>query len=200
MKVSICLAAFLTTLVAAVPTPGGDHDGGKPDKEHGGGHHGPPLPLVDSVRSRPRQCTFTAQHLTLPQKKLRGLIKERALLQKAQKLLDFSELSGTPRTRVIGSPGHNATVNWVYDTISKLDDYYSVYIQSFPVVTNSGNVTVNGVLLDAAPMTFTAAGHPIKELVPVANRGCAAVSPCPSHPSQHATNVTTGGLPRRRRG
>jgi hypothetical protein len=103
-------------------------------------------------------------------------MKEKALMDKAQKLQDFSKLSGTPITRVIGSPGHNATINWYYDTIKKLDYYYSVYIQSFPVVTASGNLTVNDALIESATMSFTGAGHPVGELVPVTNLGCDAVS------------------------
>lgn len=101
-------------------------------------------------------------------------------MQKAAKLEAFSELSGTPRTRVIGSPGHNATVNWVYDAIAKLDKYYSVYIQPFPVVTSSGSISVNDVLLESAPMSFTGAGSPVAELVPIANLGCDAVRPLPN--------------------
>lgn len=97
-------------------------------------------------------------------------------MDKAQILQDFSALSGIPNTRVIGSPGHNATINWYYDTIKKLDDYYSVYIQPFPVVTANGNLTVNDALIESATMSFTGAGHPIAELVPVANVACEAVS------------------------
>jgi hypothetical protein len=96
-------------------------------------------------------------------------------MAKAQTLQDFAALSGTPITRVIGSPGHNATVNWYYDTIKKLDDYYGVYIQPFPVVTANGNLTVNNALIESATMSFTGAGHPVAELVPVANVACEAV-------------------------
>ncbi|KFZ12414.1 hypothetical protein V502_07107 [Pseudogymnoascus sp. VKM F-4520 (FW-2644)] len=154
MKVSLSLITLFAALnsVSAAPPNGGGGGG------HGDGHgdgHGHGKPMVNS-------------------KALRGLIKEKALMDKAQILQDFAALSGTPITRVIGSPGHNATVNWYYDTIKKLDDYYSVYIQPFPVVTAAGNLTVNDALIESATMSFTGAGHPVAELVPVANLACEA--------------------------
>ncbi|OBT60650.1 hypothetical protein VE03_09934 [Pseudogymnoascus sp. 23342-1-I1] len=153
MKISLSLVtlfAALNTVSAAPSSGGGGHDNG-----HDNGHGHGKGPMVNS-------------------KALRGLIKEKNLMKKAQILQDFSSLSGTPNTRVIGSPGHNATINWYYDTIKKLDDYYSVYIQSFPVVTANGNLTVNNALIESATMSFTGAGHPIAELVPVANVACEA--------------------------
>ncbi|KFY59103.1 hypothetical protein V496_05834 [Pseudogymnoascus sp. VKM F-4515 (FW-2607)] len=152
MKVSLSLVTLFAALntVSAAPPSGGSVGGGH-DKGHGHGRG----PMVNS-------------------KALRGLIKEKNLMDKAQILQDFSALSGTPNTRVIGSPGHNATINWYYDTIKKLDDYYSVYIQPFPVVTANGNLTVNNALIESATMSFTGAGHPIAELVPVANVACEA--------------------------
>jgi Zn-dependent M28 family amino/carboxypeptidase len=62
----------------------------------------------------------------------------------------------------------------VYDTIAKLDDYYSVYIQPFEVETSAGSLTVDGAAVEAAPMSFTAGGDVTGTLVPAANLGCDA--------------------------
>ena len=183
MKVSLSLLALFAALntVTAAPSVGnsgyGDDQGRGPGHHNGGGHGNGnhPGPMVNSVCFLLR---YTKPSTKTKKRSLRSLIKEKALMAKAQKLQDFAELSGTPITRVIGSPGHNATVNWYYDTIKKLDHYYSVYIQAFPVVTAAGNITVNGALIESATMSFTGAGHPVEDLVPVANLGCNAVRPC----------------------
>ncbi|KAL3492221.1 hypothetical protein BJX62DRAFT_236450 [Aspergillus germanicus] len=83
-------------------------------------------------------------------------------------------------TRVIGSKGHLGTVDYIYSTVTGLDDYYDVTKQSFPAV--SGNVFESRLVLgtkvpaSARPMGLT---PPTKNKQPVygqltlvANQGC----------------------------
>lgn len=79
------------------------------------------------------------------------------------------------RNRYIGTPGHNATVNYLVDTLAATG-YYDIEVQPFTVPSASADLSINGVTYEAAPMIFTAAGAPSSPLVLVANIGCDAVS------------------------
>ncbi|KAL2827174.1 hypothetical protein BDW59DRAFT_58313 [Aspergillus cavernicola] len=83
-------------------------------------------------------------------------------------------------TRVIGSKGHLATLDYIYSTIVGLGDYYDVTNQSFPAV--SGNVYESRLVLghevpvSARPMGLTPATknkQPVYgQLILVSNQGC----------------------------
>jgi carboxypeptidase Q len=103
------------------------------------------------------------------------LVRESSLLANAKKLQGFA-FASTERNRVIGSPGHAATIKWLHDTLKKLPHYYNVTTQDFIVPTGTSVLVVDGVTIESAPMSFTASGHPVKPFVPVANIGCDAVS------------------------
>ncbi|OJJ50775.1 hypothetical protein ASPZODRAFT_137914 [Penicilliopsis zonata CBS 506.65] len=107
------------------------------------------------------------------------------LLERAKKLYSIAELSfdeyGHP-TRVIGSKGHLATLDYIYSTLTTLDDYYTVSNQTFPAVV--GNVDESRLVLgqevpkSARPMSLT---PPTKNKQPVyapvvlvSNLGCDA--------------------------
>jgi carboxypeptidase Q len=96
------------------------------------------------------------------------------LLKKGQILQDFA-YSHEGRNRVIGSPGHNSTVNYLVEQLTALN-YYDVEVQPFTVPSASATLSVNGQTYEVAPMTFTSAGSPEGPLVVVANLGCDAVS------------------------
>ena len=108
------------------------------------------------------------------QNQLRRILYRSELLKKGQLFQDFA-YSHEGRNRYIGSPGHNLTVNYLYDTLVATG-YYDVSIQPFTVDSIAGNLTVNGVAIASAPMSFSPEGIPSAGLVPVANVGCDAVS------------------------
>ncbi len=76
---------------------------------------------------------------------------------------------------MFGSPGHNLTVNWIYDQLPK--DYYDVYIQPFVETysENSAKVFIDGVDQNALPFTYAPGGQinaPIVPLTGAAATGC----------------------------
>lgn len=78
---------------------------------------------------------------------------------------------------MFGGPGHNATVNYLYDTVAALD-YYDVRFQPFVELYTDGNASlkVNGVDQGAKLFTYSPSGKFSEALVSVANLGCNAVS------------------------
>lgn len=110
------------------------------------------------------------------QDKLRELIQSNALTAKLQKLQDFA-FATEERNRYIGSPGHNATVNYIYELFAALPKYYTAYIQPFTVSNPSSDLTVpgygNGTVV-SEPMTYAPPGKVTAALVSVANTGCDA--------------------------
>lgn len=78
---------------------------------------------------------------------------------------------------MFGGPGHNATVNYIYNTVASLE-YYDVEFQPFVGLYASGNASlkVNGVDQGARLFTYSTSGKFSEPLVPVANLGCNAVS------------------------
>jgi carboxypeptidase Q len=79
------------------------------------------------------------------------------------------------RNRVIGSPGHNSTVDYLVEQLTALN-YYDVEVQPFTVPSASASLGINGQTYEVAPMTFTSAGSPNAPFIVVANLGCDAVS------------------------
>ncbi|KAH8821348.1 putative leucine aminopeptidase 2 [Xylogone sp. PMI_703] len=104
--------------------------------------------------------------------KLRRVLLRSELLAKAQTLEGFA-YSTPQRNRVIGSPGHEATINWVVDSLKALD-YYNVTTQLFTVPLGTSSFTAGGVTYESILMTFTPAGNPVAPLVAVPNLGCEA--------------------------
>ncbi|KAK3368789.1 peptidase family M28 [Podospora didyma] len=128
--------------------------------------------------------------------KLQSTITKKNLLVRAKELFEIAKL-GEPEynhpTRVIGSAGHVGTLNYIYQALAALGDYYTLSKQPFPAV--SGNVFESRLVLDqdlpysAAPMSLT---PPTKnkqpvlgDLVLVANEGCEASD----YPEDLAGNV-----------
>ena len=103
---------------------------------------------------------------------MRRVLLRSELLKKGNILQDFA-YSHPGRNRYIGSPGHNATVNYLVDTLTKTG-YYDVAVQPFTVPSASSNLTVGGTSYDSIPMTFTAEGSPKGTLVAISNFGCDA--------------------------
>lgn len=97
------------------------------------------------------------------------------LLAKARTLEGFAY--ATPqRNRQIFTPGHKATYEWLYESIAKLSDYYTVEYHEFLTQSAAAGITVDGTAYTAEPLTFTPSGKPTGAIVAVPNLGCDAVS------------------------
>jgi len=157
------LALALPALVAA----GGGHDNDKGHGDgHGGGHHGGgPKPLVKSS-------------------KLQSLVKTKDLLAGSQKLQDIANAHGG--NRAFGGGGHNATVDFLYETLTSLK-YYDVVKQPFKEIysSGSGSLTVDGKAIEVQIMTYTPGGEATKPVIKVANLGCDAVD----YPAEVSGNI-----------
>ncbi|KAL5324702.1 hypothetical protein ACEPPN_009250 [Leptodophora sp. 'Broadleaf-Isolate-01'] len=104
---------------------------------------------------------------------LRRVLLRSELLAKARTLEGFAY--ATPgRNRQIFTPGHKATYEWLYESIKKLSDYYTVEYQEFLTQSASATVTVDGASIGAEPLTFTPNGKPTGTVVAVPNLGCVA--------------------------
>ena len=103
--------------------------------------------------------------------KLQSLIKTKDLVAGAQKLQDIANANGG--NRAFGSKGHNATVDYLYKTLTSLD-YYKVTKQPFTEIYSegTGTLTVDGQAIAAGIMTYTPGGEAAGSLVSVANVGC----------------------------
>jgi hypothetical protein len=114
------------------------------------------------------------------QNQLRRILLRSELLKKGQLFQDFA-YSWSGRNRYIGTPGHNKTVNYIYDALLATG-YYDVKFQEFTISTPiNETVVVNGESIKTAAMAFSQAGDVTAPLGLVANLGCDAVSyslPC----------------------
>ncbi len=147
-------ASLLALALPALATSGGGdhgHDGPGGGKNHGGD-----------------KCKILVES-----SKLQDLVKSKDLLAGSQKLQDIADAHGG--NRAFGSGGHNATVDYLYNTLTKLN-YYDVVKQPFTEIYAEANatLTVAGAAIDASAMTYTPGGEASKPLVAVANLGCDA--------------------------
>jgi len=110
------------------------------------------------------------------QNKLRRVMYRSELKAKAEQLEALAY--ATPqRNRIIGSPGHNATINWIVDTIKKYPEYYTYELQPFDLRLGvGGNLTLNGVSKEAYTTDLSAEGSAEGEVVVIKNLACDLVS------------------------
>ena len=96
------------------------------------------------------------------------------LLAKAEKLQSFAY--ATPdRNRLIGTPGHQATIDWLAKTVNDTG-YYDVTVQPFLTPDpNNADLTVDGTTYKASAMDGSPEGTFGGPLAVVANLGCEAV-------------------------
>lgn len=93
------------------------------------------------------------------------------LLSGSQKLQDFADANDG--NRVFGSGGHNATVDWLVESL-EATGYYDVVKQPFTELYSAGtaDISVDGAPLESNIMTYTPAGSGTGLLVKAANVGC----------------------------
>lgn len=114
---------------------------------------------------------------------LQSAISADKLLARAEDLFKLAELSWheyNRPTRVIGSVGHQASLEYIWATIAKLGDYYNLTEQQFPAysghVYESRLVLGDEVIVNASAMSLTPPtrdNEPVHgDLVLVANSGC----------------------------
>ncbi|KAH6679978.1 peptidase family M28 [Plectosphaerella plurivora] len=140
-------------------------------------------PLVVDVDEVAQPAVTSGKKPLIDTEALQDLIKGDNLLERAKTLYEIAKLGQDEYnhpTRVIGSDGHWGTLSYIYSSLAKLGDYYTLSNQTFPAV--SGNVFEsrlvlgNEVPLTAAPMSLTPPTknkEPVHgQLVLVANDGC----------------------------
>lgn len=100
-------------------------------------------------------------------------VKLQDLLAGSQKLQEFADKNGG--NRAFGGPGHQATVDWLYDTLVKTG-YYNVYKDKFVELFSNADVQADadGEAFQARFMTYSPSGNITADLVAVANIGCDA--------------------------
>lgn len=98
-------------------------------------------------------CTPNKKPL-VESKALQDLINIEDLMAGAQKLQDIADANDG--TRVFGGAGHNATVDYLYDTLSATG-YYTVTKQAFTEIyaDASGTVVIDGEEAEFGAMTYT---------------------------------------------
>ncbi|KAH7112585.1 hypothetical protein B0J11DRAFT_473024 [Dendryphion nanum] len=105
---------------------------------------------------------------------LRKLIKSEALEKKAN-LFERFAYDSPDKNRVIGSKGHEATVNYITETIKKYPEYYTITQQPVPLsVGVSANLTINGKKNVAYAIGLAPGGTASGRLVAISNLGCKA--------------------------
>ncbi|KAK3373033.1 hypothetical protein B0T24DRAFT_622009 [Lasiosphaeria ovina] len=131
------------------------------------------LPALSAAATIPRGASKLKCKPLVSSEQLQGLVKLDGLLASAQKLQDFADAND--HNRAFGSPGHNATVDYLYNTLSALD-YYDVTKQAFTDIFSAGSakLTVAGSDVDAHILTYTPGGTATSTLVAVSNLGCDA--------------------------
>ncbi|KAL8991886.1 MAG: hypothetical protein Q9169_007562 [Polycauliona sp. 2 TL-2023] len=120
--------------------------------------------------------SLESRQLPLVQSNLLRRVLLRSNLLAKSKVLEGFAYATPERNRVFGGPGHNATVNYLYDQIAALSDYYTVEFQPFVELYTAGNASlkVAGVDQGAALFTYSPSGKFTQPLVLVANFGCDA--------------------------
>lgn len=104
---------------------------------------------------------------------LQELINIEDLVAGSQKLQDIADANSG--TRVFGSAGHNATVDYLYDTLAALD-CYDVTKQAFVELYFEGTASLaaGGVEYEPTTFTYSPSGAVTAPVVLVSNLGCNA--------------------------
>lgn len=171
---SLCAAALVLPYLAAAsgapPPPPPPHKTPCDSK--------PPKPTTGPVKPDPPKPTGPVKpdppkpHVDVDSERLQTAITEASLRAGSQKLMDFA--TANEGNRAFGSKGHQATVDFLYDSLTALD-YYDVYKQEFIAPFSAGSVSleVGGVKVsDAKVMTYSPSGSGDASVVAVNSLGC----------------------------
>lgn len=110
------------------------------------------------------------------EEKLRKRIKVDALREKAH-LFERFAYDSPDKNRLIGSEGHEATIDYITKTIKQFPSYYTVTQQPMPLsVGVTANVTINGKDTEAYAVGLAPGGSVTGTLVAIPNLGCNSVS------------------------
>lgn len=187
MKVTAAVLAATIGLAAAVEPPTHTKQPPKPpgpphDKPKGPPHpppYGPskkPHPPGKPTKTGASTASSTAAPTGLPpvdSKALQDAISVDNLRAKAEHLESIAYATDD-RNRVIGSAGFNNTVDWLYESVSALGDYWTVRRQPFTALYSNvqGDITVDGRTFEPSFFEYSPGGTVTGELVPVADLGC----------------------------
>ncbi|KAF2855735.1 leupeptin-inactivating enzyme 1 precursor [Plenodomus tracheiphilus IPT5] len=129
-------------------------------------------PVLAQYDAKPQKPKPDNKKLVSP-KELIKKIKLDDLLAGSQKLQDFADENGG--NRAFGSGGHNATTEWLYQTLKKTG-YYDVYKQPFVELFTAATVkaTVAGADIAADYLTYGPSAEVSGNLVKVNDLGCNA--------------------------
>lgn len=122
--------------------------------------------------------TVSCQRVKLPPVKAQALqrrITEAALSKKAHELEDIA-YSTPDRNRVMGSEGHQKTVDWITAYLDEMSGYYSYEVQPFEALYSNaqGTLTVEGEDVEAEAFEYSPSDSVEAEFVAVDNLGCNA--------------------------
>ncbi|KAK0614759.1 aminopeptidase Y [Immersiella caudata] len=161
MRTSTYSLACVALLFSGASASGPSHGPKKPCPK-------PPHPVKELVSSEKLQDEITLE----------------GLMAGANKLQAIADANGG--NRVFGSPGHEATVDYLIDTLSALN-YYNVTKQPFTELFSDGSAefVVGGSAIDARIMTYTPAGTFDRPIVAASNLGCTAED----YPAEVAGNI-----------
>ncbi|RYN28207.1 putative leucine aminopeptidase 2 [Alternaria tenuissima] len=157
-------------------------------------------PVLAQYDAKPKPTAKPGKpHPSGPPRKLvspKELIKEiklEDLLEGSQQLQTFADEAGG--NRAFGSTGHNATTEWLYQTL-KATGYYDVYKQPFVELFTAATTkfTVAGEEIPVSYMTFGPSGDVTANLVKVNNLGC-AVDDFPAEVSGQIALISRGTCP-----
>lgn len=90
------------------------------------------LPLTLAVPTTPQPAEFDLEdpRPLVESNKLRRILTRTNLLKHAAQFQRFA-IDSKDGNRAFGGAGHNATVKYLFDEISKLSEWYDVYLQPF---------------------------------------------------------------------
>lgn len=168
-----CAALLLpSALAGAVDPPVGK---GKGEGKGKGKDAGPDKPCVHPPKP-PKELVSS--------EKIQELINIDDLLAGSNKFQSIAKANDG--NRAFGGPGHKATVDYIFDTLSATN-YYTVTKQSFvaPFSAGSAKLTSAGSDVPAKIMTYTPGGTVEGSFVKVANLGCNAED----YPAEVAGNI-----------
>ncbi|KAF2002514.1 putative leucine aminopeptidase 2 [Amniculicola lignicola CBS 123094] len=180
MKATLILAAIAALSSAAVIDPRGKKDDHKPHKPNPPPHHYRPKPKLP-----PHYHPKPPWHHDDDKCKKKPLVSSKELqktvtaddLLKGSKALESFAYSTAERNRLMGSIGHNKTVDYLKKELEKLGGYYDIKLEPFSSLTSivKGNLSINGVPEDPYGIyDYSPAGDVTAPLKVVANYGCNA--------------------------